>query len=219
MLVLTGGPERKETMSYAQQQQYTILQEQGVPDGTLIKQSLAGDQGAFEFLVTRYHRSLVCYIRGMLKDDDAVYDVLQHVFLQLYVSLPTLLTDVSLKAWLFRVARNRCLDELRRRRRRAEIPFSTLERECGSEEQSPVEAIPDSGLLPEEITERIDLYGSLSRAVCSLPPKFRSIVYLRCFGQLSFSKIGRTLNIPEPTVKTCFYRSLPRLRRALAGSM
>jgi RNA polymerase sigma-70 factor (ECF subfamily) len=215
MLVLTGGPERKETMSYAQPQQYTILQEQGVPDGTLIKQSLAGDQGAFAFLVTRYHRPLVCYIRGILKDDDEIYDVLQHVFLQLYVSLPTLLTDVSLKAWLFRVARNRCLDELRRRRRRAEIPFSTLERECGREEQSPVEAIPDSGLLPEEITERIDLYGSLQRAVCSLPPKFRSIVYLRCFGQLSFSQIGRTLNIPEPTVKTCFYRSLPRLRRAL----
>ena len=111
-------------MSYAQTQQYTILQEQEVPDGTLIKQSLAGDQGAFEFLVTRYRRPLVCYIRGILKDDDEVYDVLQHVFLQLYVSLPTLLTDVSLKAWLFRVARNRCLDELRRRRRRAEIPFS-----------------------------------------------------------------------------------------------
>ena len=202
-------------MSYAQPQQDTILQEQEVPDGTLIKQSLAGDQSAFEFLVTRYRRPLVCYIRGILKDDDEVYDVLQHVFLQLYVSLPTLLTDVSLKAWLFRVAHNRCLDELRRKHRRFEVPFSTLERECRGEEQSPVETIPDSDLLPEEITERIDLYGSLQRAVCSLPPKFRSIIYLRCFRQLSFSQIGRTLNIPEPTVKTCFYRSLPRLRRAL----
>ena len=198
-----------------QPRQYHILQGQGVPDGGLVGQALTGDQSAFELLVSRYHTSLVNYIRSILKDDGQVYDVLQHVFLQLYVSLPTLLTDVSLKAWLFRVAHNRCLDELRRRRRRAEIPFSTLERECGSEEQSPVEAIPDSGLLPEEITERIDLYGSLQRAVCSLPPKFRSIVYLRCFGQLSFSQIGRTLNIPEPTVKTCFYRSLPRLRRAL----
>ena len=206
-------------MSYAQPQQYTIHQEQEVPDGTLIKQSLAGDQNAFEFLVTRYRRPLVCYIRGILKDDDEVYDVLQHVFLQLYVSLPILLTDVSLKAWLFRVAHNRCLDELRRRRRRAEIPFSTLERECSGEEQSPVEAIPDSDPLPEVIAERIDLYGSLSRAVSALPPKFRSIIYLRCFRQLSFSQIGRTLNMPETSVKTCFYRSLPRLRRALAGSM
>ena len=206
-------------MSYAQPQQYTALKEQEVPDGTLVKQSLAGDQGAFALLVTRYRRPLVCYIRGILKDDDEVYDVLQHVFLQLYVSLPILLTDVSLKAWLFRVAHNRCLDELRRRRRRAEIPFSTLERECRGEEQSPVEAIPDFDPLPEVIAERIDLYGSLSRAVSALPPKFRSIIYLRCFGQLSFSQIGRTLNMPETSVKTCFYRSLPRLRRALAGSM
>ena len=206
-------------MSYAQPQQFTIPQEQDVPDGTLVKQSLTGDQGAFEFLVARYRRPLVCYIRGILKHDDEVSDVLQQVFLQLYVSLPTLFTDVSLKAWLFRVAHNRCLDELRRRRRRVEIPFSTLERECRGEEQSPVEAIPDSDLSPEEITERIDLYGSLSRAVCSLSPKFRSIIYLRYFRQLSFSQISRTLNMPEPTVKTCFYRSLPRLRRALAGSM
>jgi RNA polymerase sigma factor (sigma-70 family) len=206
-------------MSYAQAQQYTILQEQEVPDGTLVKQSLAGDQNAFEFLVTRYRRPLACYIRGMLKDDDEINDVLQHVFLQLYVSLPILLTDVSLKAWLFRVAHNRCLDELRKRRRRAEIPFSTLERECRGEEQSPVEAIPDSDPLPEEIAERIDLHGSLSRAVSALPPKFRSIIYLRCFRQLSFSQIGRTLNMPETSVKTCFYRSLPRLRRALTGSM
>jgi RNA polymerase sigma-70 factor (ECF subfamily) len=206
-------------MSYAQAQQYTILQEQEVPDGTLVKQSLAGDQNAFEFLVTRYRRPLVCYIRGILKDDDEINDVLQHVFLQLYVSLPILLTDVSLKAWLFRVAHNRCLDELRKRRRRAEIPFSTLERECRGEEQSPVEAIPDSDPLPEEIAERIDLHGSLSRAVSALPPKFRSIIYLRCFRQLSFSQIGRTLNMPETSVKTCFYRSLPRLRRALTGSM
>ena len=125
-------------MSYAQPQQYTILQEQEVPDGTLIKQSLAGDQGAFAFLVTRYHRPLVCYIRGILKDDDEVYDVLQHVFLQLYVSLPVLLRNVSIRGWLFQVARNRSLDELRKRRRRAEILFSNLEWKYSEDRKSVV---------------------------------------------------------------------------------
>ncbi len=47
----------------------------------------------------------------------------------------------------------------------------------------------------------------------------RSIVQLRCFGQLTFAEIGRTLNLPETTVKTSFYRSLPRLRRALASNL
>ena len=114
-------------MSYVQPRRNNPLQGQEVPDGVLVEQAQAGDQCAFEFLVSRYHRSLVSYIRVFLKDGDQVYDVLQHVFLQLYVSLPILLTNVSLKAWLFQVARNGCMDELRRGRRRAESPFSAFE--------------------------------------------------------------------------------------------
>ncbi len=159
------------------------------------------------------------YIRGFLKDSDQIYDVLQQVYLQLYLSLPILLRDVSLKAWLFQVARNRCLDELRKRRRRPEVPFSTLEREEGEEGLSPLEAIPDPEPLPEEMIESIELRGSLHAAIVSLPPKFRSIVHLRCFRQRTFAEIGRTLNMSETTVKTYFYRSLPRLRRALASTV
>ena len=218
MLVLTGGPERKKKMTYAQPRQYSVLQGQGVPDGVLVGQAQAGDQRAFEFLVSRYYCPLANYIRGFLKDGDQVYDVLQHVYLQLYVSLPILLTHVSLKGWLFQVARNRCLDELRRRRRRAEILFSTLAWDYSEEDLSPIEAITDPDPLPEEVAEGIDLYGTLQEALAALPPKFRSIIRLRCFRHLTFAEIGRMLNMPQSTVKTYFYRSLPCLRRALAGS-
>ena len=217
MLVHIGGLERKKMMSYAQPRQDSVLQGQDVPDGVLVGQAQAGDQRAFELLVSRYHCPLVSYIRVFLKDSEEVYDVLQHVFFHLYVSLPILFTHVSLKAWLFQVARNRCLDELRRRRRRAEVPFSTFEREVG-EELSPVEAIPDPEPLPEEVAERSDLRCSLQQAIFSLPPKLRSIVHLRCFRQLSFSEAARMLKMPEATVKAYFYRSLPRLRRGLASS-
>ena len=206
-------------MPYAQSRQYNILQEQRVPDGVLVGQALAGDQRAFEFLVNRYHHHLMSFTWGMLKDHDQCYDVLQHVYLQLYLSLPTLSRNASLKAWLFQVARNRCLDELRKRGRRAEVLFSTFEQEGGEEGLSSLEAIPDTEPLPEEITESTELQGLLHAAMVSLPPKFRSIVLLRCFRQLTFSEIGRTLNMPETTVKNYFYRSLPRLRRALVSSV
>src|SRR6266568_9587523 len=202
-----------------QPQQYSILQRKEVPDGLLVGQALAGDQYAFEFLVNRYHHQLASYIRGFLKDNDQIYDVLQQVYLQLYVSLPILLRNGSLKAWLFQVARNRCVDELRKRRRKAEIPFSTLEWKFREEELSPVESIPDPEPLPEEVVERIELHCLLQQAIFSLPPKLRSIVYLHSFRQLSFSEIGRMLKMPEPTVKTYFYRSLLRLRTALASSV
>ncbi len=109
-------------MLYAQPRQDSVLQGQDIPDGILVGQAQAGDQRAFELLASRYHCPLVSYIRGFLKDSEEVYDVLQYVFFQLYFSLPILLTNVSLKGWLFQVARNRHLDELRRRRRRAEVP-------------------------------------------------------------------------------------------------
>jgi len=218
MLVLIEGSERKKKMLYAQQRRDSVLRGQEVPDGVLVGQAQAGDQSAFELLVSRYHCPLVSYIRGFLKDDDQAYDVVQHVYLQLYVSLPILLTNVSLKGWLFQVARNRCLDELRRRRRWAEVPFSTLDQEYREEELSSLEAIPNPEPLPEEIAERVDLYCSLQEALASLPPKLRSIVHLRCFRQLSFSEIGDMLDMRENTVKTYFHRSLPRLRRVLASS-
>ena len=188
-------------------------------DAVLAKQVLNGDQEAFELLVRRYNAPLFNFICRFLGDYDQACDISQQVFLQLYLSLPTLRTGDPLKAWLFQVARNRCLDELRKRRRRAEVPFSTLEREDGEEGLSPLEAILDPDPLPEEMTERGELHGSLHAAIVSLPPKFRSIVYLHCFRQLTFAEIGRTLNMPETTVKNYFYRSLPRLRRALASSV
>src|SRR5437763_7234975 len=203
----------------AQPQQYSILRGQGVRDGVLIGQALSGDQRAFELLVGRYHRPLVSYIRGFLKDNEQVSDVLQHVFLQLYLPLPVLLTNGSLKAWLFQVARNRCRDELRKRQRRSEIPFSTLEWRYREEELSPVEAIPDPEPLPEEVAERSDLQSSLQQALFSLSPKCRSIVRLHCFRQLSFAEIARMLNIPKNTVKTYYYRSLPCLRSALMSNV
>ena len=112
-------------------QQYYTPPGAGIPDSVLVERARAGDEQAFEDLVGRYHGPLLRYIRGFLNDDEQAYDVLQFVFLQLYSSLATLLSDVSPKAWLFQVARNRCLDELRMRRRRRVVYFSELEFERG----------------------------------------------------------------------------------------
>ena len=197
-----------------QPRQYHILQGQGVPDGGLVGQALTGDQSAFELLVSRYHTSLVNYIRSILKDDGQVYDVLQHVFLQLYLSLPILLRNVSLKGWLFQVARNRCLDELRRKHA---IHFSELESANDEDDLSPLASMPDTSPLPEELAEHHDLQECLQRAIEALPPKFRSVVLLRYAGQLSFSEIGQVLAMPEATAKTYFQRAKPLLRTALSA--
>ncbi len=183
-------------------------------DGMLAQQAMAGDQAAFEALVHRYSTSLFNFIYRFLNDYDLACDVLQQVFLQLYVSLPTLRTGEPFKAWLFQVARNRCLDELRRKRA---VHFSDLEAGSEEEELSPLTAMPDTQPLPEELAERHDLQDTLQRAILSLPIKFRSVVLLRYVSQLSFAEIGQALNMPEATAKTYFQRAKPLLRTALSS--
>lgn len=184
-----------------------------ITDGLLVRQTLAGSQQAFETLVHRYHTALFNFICHCLGDYDLACDILQQVFLQLYISMPTLHTDGTLKAWLFQVARNCCLDELRRKR---SIHFSELEASNDDEELSPLAIMPDKQPLPDEMAERHDLQQALHAAIDALPPKFRSVVLLRYVGQLSFSEIGKTLKMPEATAKTYFQRARPLLRASLA---
>ncbi|HZR44980.1 MAG TPA: RNA polymerase sigma factor [Ktedonobacteraceae bacterium] len=185
-----------------------------ITDGILVTRTLAGDQQAFETLVSRYNAPIFNFICHCLGDYDLACDVTQHVFVQLYISLPKLRTGEPLKAWLFQVARNRCLDELRRKRA---IHFSELEASSDDDELSPLAIMPDTHPLPDEIAEHHDLQQALRQAIDTLPPKFRIVVLLRYTGQLSFSEIGKTLNMPEATAKTYFQRARPLLRAQLAS--
>ena len=187
-----------------------------VSDGGLAQQILAGDQEAFEVLVQRYSTPLFNFICHFLGDYDQACDISQEVFLQLCISLPKLRMGEPLKAWLFQVARNRCLDELRRKRA---IHFSELESGNDEDEVSPLDAMPDTDPLPEELAERHDLQQHLRDAIQALPPKFRSVVLLRYTAQMSFSEIGRVLNMPEATAKTYFQRAKPLLRKALSAQV
>ena len=188
-------------------------------DALLAQQTLAGDQRAFEILVQRYSTPLFNFICHFLGDYDQACDVLQQVFLRFYTSLPKLGTGDPFKPWLFQVARNCCVDELRRRRRYA-IQFSQLESdENEGEGTSFLNDIPDTGPLPEDIVERHDLQQVLQSAIQSLPPKFRAVVLLRYVSQLSFSEIGKALSMPEATAKTYFHRAKMLLRKSLAPQL
>ncbi len=190
----------------------TRRQPSELSDALLAQQSLAGDQRAFETLVQRYSTALFTFICRFLGDYDQACDILQQVFLQLYLSLPTLRTDNPLKAWLFQVARNQCRDELRRKRT---MHFSELEWVNDEDEVSPLTTMLDPDPLPEEWVERRDLQACLQQAILTLPPKFRAVVLLRYTAQLSFAEIGQVLQMPEATAKTYVQRAKPLLRATL----
>jgi RNA polymerase sigma factor (sigma-70 family) len=205
---------KKVRMLLMEMRERTRTLRPAMPDSVLAQHYLAGDQQAFEVLVQRYSGSLFTFIRRFVGEYDAASDILQQVMLQLYLSLPKLRTGEPLKAWLYQVARNRCLDELRRKRA---MHFSELEKEIDEEDQSLVETMQDKSPLPDEVVERRDVQEILLKAIRALPPKFRAVVLLRYASQLSYAEIGRVLHMPEATAKTYFQRAKPLLKVGLGS--
>jgi RNA polymerase sigma-70 factor (ECF subfamily) len=190
-----------------------------MPEEILAQQALDGNQLAFETLVQRYQRSLFNFIYKRLGDYDQTWDVLQHVLWCLFTSLPLLEKNRSLKPWLFRVALNRCIDEIRRQGRRA-LPFSLVESyEGDQDDQTFLLEILDQSPSPDEMMERRELQALIHEAIASLPPKFRTVVWLRYTHHLSFAEIGEALQIPSTTAKTYYHRGKLLLRRKLCASL
>ena len=182
-------------------------------DDVLVQQAQLGDQSAFEALVDRYSPSLFLLICHLVRDEYLAHDILQHVFIQLYRSLPTLRPGGTLKAWLCRVARNRCIDELRRKQ---PIFLSEIPSLPNDGDGSPFTMLPDPDRLPEEQAELHELRQVLLEAIKTLPSHTRAVVLMRYATQLSFREIGQALGIPEATAKTYFFRAKKPLRTLLA---
>lgn len=189
-----------------------------LPDETLVQHVLHGNTCFFDELVRRYDRLLFQLASRLLQDQEQALDVIQEVFLTLYLYLPKLHTDTPLKNWLFEVTRHRCIDVLRRRH--CVQRFSELE--MGDEENDiPAHlALPAHDPLPEEVAEYHELLDLLDRSLEMLPGMYRSIVFLRFTAGMSFPQIGQVLGIPANSAKAYFRRArlevYPSLQRWLA---
>lgn len=181
-------------------------------DSDMVQRALTGDQEAFAILVDRYRKSLLEWVYRFVRDFHLANDIVQDVFLQLYISLGSIDLDSSLKAWLFKVARNRSIDRLRRKR---PILFSELDTGHEEDELAAPLMLPDTSPLPEELAERHDLQLYLHKTIQTLPAKYRVVVFLRYEDEMSFRSIGLVLHIPETTAKTHYYRAKRLLRAAL----
>jgi RNA polymerase sigma-70 factor, ECF subfamily len=185
-----------------------------VADSLLLQQALSGDQLAFEALMSRYRKPLVGLILHYVGEYHEVEDILQHVWLQLYLSLASLRPNVQMKPWLFTVARNRSLDFLRHKQRLSKrlLFFCELETRIEEDEGAFLDAIPDTHPTPEEQAELHDLQRDIQRAIQSLPRTYRPVVWHFYRNQLTYAEIGRILGLPGSTVRTQFNRAKPFLR-------
>ena len=208
-----SSPGKQDIMS-GETQGYGDTQEPGTSDMVLVDQARSGNQQAFEALVSRYQGSLFGLIYHYVGEYHEAQDILQQVWLQLYLSLPSLQPHGPMKSWLFTVAHHRSVDVLRRKRI---LTFSEVATRIEEDEASFLDAIVDTSPTPEELGEHCDLERQIQNAIDALPCLYRSVALLSYREHMTYSEIGRVLNLPVSTVKTRFQRARPFLRAALTS--
>ena len=178
-------------------------------DGQLIVAARRRDSAAFETLVRRHQTPLFNFCLRMLGQRDDAADVAQETFVQLYSHLARLNEREPIAPWLFRVARNRCIDVIRRRRT---VPLGSIDDDGDAVVQlEPLDTDP----LPDELVERADLQQILSSAIAGLPPAYAEVVALRYAGDRSVAEIAVILECDEGAARVRFHRAKALLRRYL----
>jgi RNA polymerase sigma-70 factor (ECF subfamily) len=156
------------------------------------------DEAVFDGLFRECARDVHAYVISLLGDRSAAEDVTALAFERLYRSRARLDSRRGTpRAWLFSIARNAALDELRRRRRH---PGVELE----------VDRSDDPGA--EEAFEHVERRATVRHALALLPLRERELVLLKFHGQLSNGELARVLDISESNAGTRLHRALARLR-------
>jgi RNA polymerase sigma factor (sigma-70 family) len=174
-------------------------------DERLVAQLRAGNERALEVLVDRYRGRLLGFCRGMLGSNEDAEDVLQEVFVAAHDALLADSREIHVRPWLYRIARNRCLNHLRRPRPDTD----------GSLDDRPHE----NGITTEERAEKRQELRDLVAGIRALPETQRNALLLRELEALSYDEIAASLDTTVPAVKSLLVRariSLARARRQAA---
>jgi RNA polymerase sigma-70 factor (ECF subfamily) len=182
------------------------------PDAALMLRVKQGDSGAFAELVDKYKQPVLNLIYRMLRDATEAEDVAQNVFIQVHRSAHRYQVSAKFSTWLFTIARNLCLNELRRRSRH---PAESMDAAAEQDDQPPpqyedkkVHSPPDS-LLHRELEAKVE------QALAQLPENQRMAVLLCRQDELSYEEIGRVLGCSLSATKSLIHRGRETLKEKL----
>ena len=169
-------------------------------DERLIALVRRGHQGAFEALVHRYQPRLLAFCRHMLSSKEDAEDVLQEVFAASYNALLADNRPINARPWLYRIARNRCLNHLRRPQPAGQDSMDVFER--------------DGGTTTADTVHRREEFRHIVADVQDLPETQRTALLLREIDALSYDQIAEAMDTTVPSVKSLLVRARVSLAEA-----
>ena len=182
-----------------------VAQGEAATETALLERAKEGDADAFRLLVIRYQDRVYSMILRMVTNADDAQDLTQEVFLTVCSKIASFRGRSQFYTWLYRVAANKSLSHLRKRKTSREVP-------------DPVESThrPDThGDAPSARLEKGERAVRVERALARLEPDMRAVVILRDIEDMSYDRIADVLGIREGTVKSRLHRGRETLREML----
>ena len=168
-----------------------------------------GDEAALREVVEAFSERITSVVAGMIRDRDAVDDVVQETFVKAFFRIGSFHGDSGLFTWLYRVAINAAKDHAKKRGRRPAAALDDLAGGVGAA------SFPSSEVPALERLEDREVRFAVRRAVQALPPKFRAVLVLRELEGLRYEEIADVLGISLGTVESRLFRARRRLKERL----
>ena len=181
-------------------------------DAELVAEILGGRPELFSDLVNRHQGRLVNYLFRILRDLEDAHDLAQEVFVKVYQALDRFDPRYKFSTWLFRVAQNAAIDQIRKRR--LQLVSMDRPRDDGGDDR--VWEFPSDGPDPYADLRNRERGDAIQDAIDDLPWEYRELIVLRHYGELSYEEIARVKEMPLGTVKNKLFRGRQLLKKHLA---
>jgi RNA polymerase sigma-70 factor, ECF subfamily len=190
---------------------------QGAPatDNSLVKEFIAGNDAAFTQLVSKYKDALTNYLNMMVGDYDIAVDLCQETFLRVYRNIGRYSNLYQFSTWVYRIATNLAIDEMRYRKRRGRVFYRNVLGSRQSDDEGPEFEITDVRRGPRDEMLRKESGQVLGDAIRSLPEKYRTAFIMKEVQELPYETIAKVLNCSAGTIKSRLHRARELLQRKL----
>ncbi len=180
---------------------------------TLITQAQSGDVAAFEALVSEYQKKIFSIAYRMLQNQEDAADLTQEILVKVFKNLNRFKGDSKFSTWIYRVATNACLDELKKSHRK--YTAYSLDKELETEDGSLLTEVRDERPTPEAVAEKKAVQKAVQAAIGKLNEDHRSVIVLRDLQGFSYEEIAKVLQCSVGTVKSRINRARSNLKKIL----
>ena len=192
----------------------TTVAEEKLSDHALIEATRNGDEQAFAEIVSRYRNQITNFLYRFLNDYDEAVDLAQETFVRVYFAIDRYHTQFAFSTYIYRIATNLAISEIRRRKRRRLLSLTGL---FQSDDDSQVEfQPPDTRNLPDTDLIEAEQSRTIAKAISALPEKYRVPIILRDIEGKSYDEIAEIMGLGLGTTKSRISRARGLLKEKLS---